>query len=80
MDRDDIYALWIARRRQTDVPEDFSRRIMEGLLQKEECPATEGRPSLTFLAFAPLRWSTALVLLLAGLLRLSYVTACLLVP
>lgn len=80
MDKDDIYALWIARRRQTSVPEDFSRRVMDVLLQKEGCSATERRPSRSFLAFAPLRWSTALVLLLAGLLRLSYVTACLLVP
>lgn len=80
MNKDDIYASWIARRRQTEVPEDFSRRVMDGLLQTGRYSATEGRPSRTFLDFAPLRWSTALVLLLAGLLRLSYVTACLLVP
>lgn len=80
MNKDDIYALWVTRRRQAEVPEDFSRRVMDALPYSEGRPATGARPFQAFLAFAPLRWTTALFLLLAGLLRLSYVTACLLLP
>lgn len=76
----ELYEMWIARKRQADVPEDFSRRVMEALPARLHSPVTGGRSRPTFLEMAALRWTTAAFLLLAGLLRLSYVTACLLIP
>ena len=80
MNENDIYTQWIARRRRAEVPEDFSRRVMEALPQPQALPRDLFFSSLPGVKYTLARWATAIFLLLAGLLRLSYVTTCLLKP
>lgn len=80
MNEENLYRQWIAGRKRQPIPEGFPRRVMEALPSEEKGPRPVFRYSLPVVNPAPFRWAAAIFLVLAGLVRLSYVTACLLLP
>ena len=80
MNEDKLYTAWKQHRRRVAVPDDFAGRVISRL--NEEI-IRDGQTSWIWRqawSVRLMRWSGALVLVLVGLFRLSFITATLLAP
>ena len=77
MDNDHLYDEWKKRRREIEVPQEFSDHVMTRLfVESNHCPGPQSHSARETLV----RWVLSIGLGATGLLRLTYVTYNLLVP